>query len=99
MRIILWYLNQKYLNQTVSPEAFAEGISFQDIHSLLISAHDLPNHDLPYDENSDDYPNWSKYQIVSQYIRTSLCYRLDQHDSWDEVEKWYNLNIAFNYAA
>lgn len=83
-----------YESQAVSPEVFAEGLSAQDIHSLLDAARDLPNHDLPLDENDSE---WSKYQIISQYIRTALCYHLDQKDSWDEIKKWYSLNYIFNY--
>ena len=93
-KIFIWFLNQP-----TSPEAFAESLSSQDIHSLLEYAHDLPNHDLPLDEADSEYQNWSKYQIVSQYIRTTLCYWLDQKYDWNEIDKWYRLNIVYNHVA
>lgn len=87
-----------YESQTLTPDAFADSLSSQDIISLLkFASLELPNHDLPREETDSDYPNWSKYQIVSQYIRTRLCYCLDQKDSWEDIEKWYQLNYAFNY--
>ena len=92
IKIFVWYLTQN-----VSPEAFAESLSSQDIHTLLeFAAEELPNHDMPLDDTDSE---WSKYQIVSQYIRTILCYWLDQKYSWDDIDKWYRLNIVFNYAA
>lgn len=92
IKIFVWYLTQN-----VSPETFAESLSSQDIHTLLeFAADELPNHDMPLDDTDSE---WSKYQIVSQYIRTILCYWLDQQYSWEDIDKWYRLNIVFNYAA
>ena len=86
-----------FFTQTVSPEEFAESLSSQDIHSLLeFAADELPNHNMPLDETGSE---WSKYQIISQYIRTVLCYWLDQKYNWDDIDKWYRLNFVFNYAA
>lgn len=92
IKIFVWYLTQ-----AISPEAFAESLSSQDIHTLLeFAADELPNHDMPLDETDSE---WSKYQIVSQYIRTILCYWLDQNYSWDDIDNWYRLNFVFNYSA
>ena len=87
-----------YENQAMTPEEFAEMLSSQDIIALLkFAATELPNHDLPLGETDYNYPDWSKYQIVSQYIRTRLCYCLDQKDCLKDIEAWYKLNFAFNY--
>ena len=53
-------------------------------------------YNMPLDETGSE---WSKYQIISQYIRTVLCYWLDQKYNWDDIDKWYRLNFVFNYAA
>lgn len=85
-KIFSWYNSQ---NETV--ESFAESLSDMEIHDLI---------ELAYDAlaNCDFEDEWNKYQIVSQYIKSRLCFLIDQGDSYVDIDKWYKLNFAFNYS-
>ena len=72
-------------------EHFSESLSEDEIHTLLELGTDIPFWDVE--------PTWSKYQIVSKYIRGSLCYMIDQRDSAADIERWYKLFLAFHHYA
>ena len=91
-KIVAWYQNQ-----IVTPEEFTESLNTSDILSLLDGASDFPFHDLPTGNSDYEYKNWTKYQIVRQYIKSILCYWLDQSYSEHDITLWYNINNAFKY--
>ena len=72
-----------------SAEHFAENLSENEIHTLIELGSNIPFWDLE--------TTWGKYQIVSKYIRSSLCYMIDQRDSAPGIERWYKLFLAFHH--
>ena len=80
---------------TDTPEAFADSLSSEEIQTLLDSALYFDKCDLPMAEKNSDL---SRYQIVGQYIKSLLCNMIDQGCNLGDIDDWYRLNLAFNYA-
>jgi len=83
-------------NPSNDPEDFAKSLSVDEVQTLLRSAWDFSNCDLPTSEEDSDL---SRFEIVGQYIKSMLCCLVDEGDNPSDVMSWYNLNLAFNYAA
>ena len=82
--------------RTELPEDFANSLSSDEVQTLLRSAYGFDNCDLP---TTEDGSGLSRYEIVGQYIKSMLCCLVDEGDNQSDVMSWYNLNLAFNYAA
>lgn len=82
-------------SHTDLPEDFANSLSRDEVQTLLRSAYDFDNCDLP---TTEDCSGLSRYEIVGQYIKSMLCCLIDQGDNPADIMRWYNLNLAFNYA-
>ena len=82
-------------SHTDTPKAFADSLSSEEIQTLLDSALFFDKCDLPMTEKNSDF---SRYQIVGQYIKSLLCNMIEQGCNLDDINDWYRLNLAFNYA-
>lgn len=80
---------------TELPEDFANSLSSAEVQTLLRSAYGFDNCDLP---TTEDGSGLSRYEIVGQYIKSLLCCLIDQRENSADIMRWYNLNLAFNYA-
>lgn len=81
--------------RTELPEDFANSLSSDEVQTLLRSAYGFDNCDLP---TTEDGSGLSRYEIVGQYIKSMLCHLIDQGENPADIMRWYNLNLAFNYA-
>ena len=77
------------------PADFANSLSSDEVQTLLRSAYGFDNCDLPTTEEGSGL---SRYEIVGQYIKSMLCCLIDQGENPADIMRWYNLNLAFNYA-